>query len=388
MAMIKCPECGHQVSDAAPTCPQCGVKIAGRIMHCPDCQEIIFKDQEMCPNCHRPLNNIEAGQEIQHIVVPPVTHTAAPSGSNTNDGDKISPTDKPKKNSHTTLIVSIVIALIIVFVGFYFYKNNSQQQKEQDAYENAMDSSDPTVLQDYLDMYKNIAETAHLDSVGNHLDRLKKGDQDWMNACMSSSQSTLEDYIKNHPGSIHEIEAKQKIDSLDWIEVKAAGTPEAYQRYIDEHGTDGSHYDEAQQLVQKMDNMKVTGDDKQMISSLFNQYFSSLSEKDESGVCSTISSVLDNFLGKHNATKTDVMNFMNKIYKADITGMKFTINNDYKIEKVEVSDGEYSYNVSFSVDQNIDRTDASKEKFCTYKIKAKVSPEGKISEINMTKIIQ
>jgi rubrerythrin len=25
MALIDCPECGHQVSDAAETCPSCGV---------------------------------------------------------------------------------------------------------------------------------------------------------------------------------------------------------------------------------------------------------------------------------------------------------------------------------------------------------------------------
>ena len=31
MALINCPECGHQVSDKAPTCPSCGVEIAGKI---------------------------------------------------------------------------------------------------------------------------------------------------------------------------------------------------------------------------------------------------------------------------------------------------------------------------------------------------------------------
>ena len=28
MALINCPECGNQVSSAAPTCPKCGVPIA------------------------------------------------------------------------------------------------------------------------------------------------------------------------------------------------------------------------------------------------------------------------------------------------------------------------------------------------------------------------
>ncbi|MBO4785516.1 MAG: zinc-ribbon domain-containing protein, partial [Prevotella sp.] len=37
MAIIKCPECGHQVSDRAPLCPSCGVEIAGNIKKCAKC---------------------------------------------------------------------------------------------------------------------------------------------------------------------------------------------------------------------------------------------------------------------------------------------------------------------------------------------------------------
>jgi len=30
MALIKCPDCGHEVSDRAPTCPNCGAPIAAQ----------------------------------------------------------------------------------------------------------------------------------------------------------------------------------------------------------------------------------------------------------------------------------------------------------------------------------------------------------------------
>ena len=36
MALIKCPECGKQVSDKAPTCPSCGSPIDTTI-RCPKC---------------------------------------------------------------------------------------------------------------------------------------------------------------------------------------------------------------------------------------------------------------------------------------------------------------------------------------------------------------
>ena len=52
MAIIKCPECGHSVSDQALTCPNCGVQIANQIIICPDCGTRYLKSQTECPNCH------------------------------------------------------------------------------------------------------------------------------------------------------------------------------------------------------------------------------------------------------------------------------------------------------------------------------------------------
>ena len=49
MAIIKCPECGHQVSEKAPTCPSCGVEIAGNITCCPNCNKIYLNTQEKKP---------------------------------------------------------------------------------------------------------------------------------------------------------------------------------------------------------------------------------------------------------------------------------------------------------------------------------------------------
>ncbi len=54
MAIIKCPECGHQISDKAHVCPSCGVEIAGKVTKCANCGEVYFLEEETCPNCHQP----------------------------------------------------------------------------------------------------------------------------------------------------------------------------------------------------------------------------------------------------------------------------------------------------------------------------------------------
>ena len=79
---------------------------------------------------------------------------------------------------------------------------------------------------------------------------------------------------------------------------------------------------------------------------------------------------------------------MNKIYKDDITSMKWRLNNDYKIDKKEVGDEQYEYTVNFSALQEIDRTDSSKEKEARYKIKAVINPDGMITSMSMTKILE
>ena len=57
MAIIKCPECGHQISEKATICPICGVEIDGKITRCVHCGEVYFKADGLCPNCHRPYHS-------------------------------------------------------------------------------------------------------------------------------------------------------------------------------------------------------------------------------------------------------------------------------------------------------------------------------------------
>lgn len=374
MAIIKCPECGHQVSDQAKTCPSCGIEIAGKITKCPECGDVVFNDSDECPNCHHPLN-------IPEVKPQPVTPRPEVTAE-----QETSPAKGGMKRTYVVLIVSFVVALLAVFVSLYFYKT-TQDKNEMDAYENAMASSEPAVLQNFLDVYTE-APQEHRDSIAAHLEQLRKVDTEWDNAVRSGSKTALERYIQLHPGSIHVTEARLKIDSLDWLAATAADTPEAYQAYIDGHLDNGLHLDEARIMFEKSDARRVTDDDRQMISSLFGNYFTALANNEEASLTETLSGVLGSFLHKENATKTDVMTYMKKLHAPDdITGMTFSLNNDWKIEKTDAGDGRYKYTVTFSVDHRITRNDTNKETFSTYNVVAGVSPEHKISDLNMKKIV-
>lgn len=47
MALIRCPECGQEISDRAPQCVHCGV----RFTVCPECGEAYVADLAACPSC-------------------------------------------------------------------------------------------------------------------------------------------------------------------------------------------------------------------------------------------------------------------------------------------------------------------------------------------------
>lgn len=405
--IIKCPECGRQVSEKAPTCPSCGVEIAGKITRCNNCGEVYFTEDGICPACQEtnssaPSSGSNYRPTIPAATVPPVSHEPAqpirqqqaetvPSiGDDKGHTTKPAKSDVPNpdnnpqqpKKSYTTIIIALIFAVIVCGALFYFY-NQAQSNKETEDYEFAMRSTDPEILQSYLLRYSD-APTEHRDSIQAHLLILQKGDEDWQNAVLSNSRSALQQYLDKNPDTVHRQEALNKIDSLDWITASKSDSQEAVESYIKEHA-DGRYIDDAKELLVKIKRNTVQPVEHEMVTALYRQFFQSVNSRDEARLVSTVSLVLDNFLGKQNATSDDVVTFMYRIYKDDMTNLNWHIDNQsYKIEKREVSEGEYEYTVTFNARKEIERGDDKVSE--TYRVNSTVSTEGKISAFNLTKL--
>ena len=383
--VIKCPECGHQVSDRAKTCPSCGIEIAGKITRCPDCGEVIFKEEPSCPNCHCTINGasvVDTLSEEPRVPMQPME----PLAEQSQQLQRQPAPRRPRKHRAgiTALIVAFVIALIVMFLGIYFMKTQ-EKQNELRAYMNAIQSSEPLVLQNFLDMYAD-APREHCDSIKKHLEVLKKVDSDWTDALVHNTKFSFQQYISRYPQSVHNVEAKLKIDSLDWATADKENTAEAYKAYIDEH-QDGAYYDEAHAKYEQLEAQKVTAEDRLLVNQVFSTYFNALAQRDESGLSSTLAPVLTSFLHRQNATIADVLQYMQKIHEDDIEKIVFTPNNDWAIEKQQQSDDRYAIVVKFTVAQHMERTDDSRETDVVYKIDAKLSPDGRISELNMKRSV-
>ena len=383
MAIIKCPECGRQISDKAPTCPSCGVEIAGKITKCPNCGEIYFSNLEMCPNCH------ELNPSLTRMTPPtgmsqqtPMTQQQEAGNAARQNGGNGEENQEKKKSNRGVIIISLIFAFLVCGIFYYFY-DSANKNKELEAYEYAMQSSDPMVLQSYLDTYKD-ADEAHRDSIMAHLELLKQTDQDWTNAVVSGSKEALQAYLDKYPNSPHKQEVLNKIDSIDWNVAKNADNVEAYQAYLAAHA-DGSHIEEAENAMKKAKSRDLQPEEKDMVSSLFRHFFQSINTRDADGLQASCEDILSSLLGKNSATKADVVTFMNKLYKEDVTNLNWFLANDYQIKKREVGDEDYEYQVQFSAREEVQLTDGTK-KTNHFKINATVSPDGKVSAFNMSKI--
>ena len=389
MSIIKCPECGHQVSDKAPTCPNCGVEIEGKVARCPECGEIFFKDDVVCPNCHRPLCQSSARIEPAKESTSQTTTVSNP----TREQDRTKENDIREIKKHTgclykiisiPIIVSFFIALLVCGICFYMYRN-AQDRKELQEYEFAVKSEDPLILQSYLDTYKD-APQEHIDAIAAHLQQIKQNDMDWQNAYVSNSKSMLLDYLSKHPDSPHKAMAAQKIDSLDWAQASSLNTIEAYQAYLAEH-QDGDHYNEAEENMKALKVKEVSAEERSMIGQLFRRFFVSINERNETGLVSCVADELT-LLDKEQATQGDVVQMMEKMYKEDVSNLIWRLNKDYNISKREIGDNRYEYSVSFTANKEEQHTDAANNSNSQYRINAKVNPNGRISELKMSKIVE
>jgi hypothetical protein len=389
MAIIKCPECGRQISDKAPICPNCGVEIAGKITKCTQCGETYFSNQAYCPNCQHPTYapgdnaNASTAEPVQNNKTSmPGASVSAASSTPDNEGQDRKNSQKKKVMA---LIAALCIALLVGGTGFYFYYN-AKKAKEKEAFAFAIRSDDPTVLQTYLDNHLD-APTSHRDSIMLRLELLKKIDKDWTNVLVSGSRAALADYLAKHPDSEYSIEAKHKIDSIDWESASNENTMEAMQLYLTRHAN-GEHVDEANMVMKEIKAKTVQDEDRNMVASSLRRFFQSINARNEADLQASVTPVISNFLGKTNASKADVVTFMNKIYKDDITNMNWYLNDDYQINKKEIGIDQYEYTVAFSAIQKIERTDPSKEKEVRYQITASINPDGLISAMSMTKILE
>lgn len=370
MAIIKCPECGHEVSTAADRCPNCGVSIAGNIKTCLDCGRVMLRNEEVCPSCGTKMKPEAADGKSRN-------HGAA--RGNYANTDPYAPADGKKKKGAKGAVIGVVIAVVVVALGvlaYMLFDNARKTKEEQQCYDEVIASNDTSLYTLYLENYP---DGVHADEVKAKLKEMVAIINDWNDACVNNSKNSYVAFLSSHQGSMFEQACKDKIDSLDFEEAAFANTEEALQAYVNGH-PDGKYVSQAMDLQKNIAVMKVRPGEAAQVRMICSQFFSALESRDEAGISETVAEVMDNFLNKQNATHADVVAFANKV--TENRHVTFTINNDYKIHKVAFSTEELGYDVTFSVSGSSAVADGQ-ESPITYYVSARINPQMKISSLGM-----
>lgn len=414
--IIKCPECGHQVSDKAPVCPSCGVEIAGHIIKCSHCGELYLKEESSCPNCHHTEHHIESSvtaaehhtseaaneSKVQEPVVLmsvdkeeatgnddviiPVEETEEHETDNYDDkaqdtfnepkteeeavdadfimddnadeevianAEAIAEDEKestPDKNNHLSLAVSLLIAAITAAVLLFLYNQGvgaSKANNEQEAFAQAMSSSEPTVLKNYLKENPS-ASKAHRDSISARLKVLttttqdmQQADNDLSVALTSNSKEVLQQFIAKYPNSKHRGELEAKIDEIDWAGAVAKNNENAYLGYKAQH-PNGIHSKEADEKLKNILTpekaeesaaAKVTDGERAKAVAAVRQLLQGINSKSTDKISGAVAPSL-NFLGSGGATVKDIRRYMtDRLYQADVKTINWHLGSPAEVTK-------------------------------------------------------
>ena len=414
--IIKCPECGHQVSDKAPVCPSCGVEIAGHIIKCSHCGELYLKEESSCPNCHHTEHHVESSvTAAEHHtseaannskVQEPVVLMSVDKEEATGNDDVIIPVEEteehetdnyddktqdtfnepkteeeavdadfimddnadeevianaeaiaedeeestPDKNNHLSLAVSLLIAAITAAVLLFLYNQGvgaSKANNEQEAFAQAMSSSEPTVLKNYLKENPS-ASKAHRDSISARLkvlttttQNMQQSDKDLSVALTSNSKEVLQQFIAKYPDSKHRGELEAKIDEIDWAGAVAKNNENSYLGYKAQH-PNGIHSKEADEKLKNILTpekaeesavAKVTDGERAKAVAAVRQLLQGINSKSTDKISGAVAPSL-NFLGSGGATVKDIRRYMtDRLYQADVKTINWHLGSPAEVTK-------------------------------------------------------
>lgn len=414
--IIKCPECGHQVSDKAPICPSCGVEIAGHLIKCSYCGEIYLKEDAVCPNCHHSAstdNSVneddvktepvkddsqnngdysEAETSSVELVVSAESIEEEPrlDGTPTQDtltiespsSDAEVSTDdmivKPesKNNNHTPLFVSLLIALVICAVLLFFYKRGNDNH-EAEEYKIALKSNNRQVMEQYLEDYPN-APLIHINSIRDLLKQTQQNNDERGRVIQQNTIASYKAYLETHPNTPYKNEILKRVEELYWNEVVNQNTEAAYLGYREKYPK-GFHVKEADEKLKIMlDNTSTPSEEKVAVSAV-RQFLQGLNSKSTSKIEGVTASSF-NFLGAGGATIADVSKYMReKLYQADVKEITWQLGTVLNATTDKLDDGTTVQKITIPARLEIVREGGKGSN--KYTIKAQIE-NGKITAIN------
>ena len=303
MSLVKCPECGHEVSTLATSCPHCG-----------------------CP-----LGNHAPSQP--------------------------QPSAQPEKkpNGHavaTIVVVSIVILALGAAAAWHIFFRGSDNADERAAYDNIVRYQNEGRLDSLAEALSTYLDTYNPDA--HHYSQLKAlGDRffvertDWQAAEGSLTLASVRHFLDVHPDGLYLKQAQTKLDSLSFVEANQADTREAYEHYLAQF-PQGRYTADARQKMNELDSAELSPEEETAINGTLDAHFNALADNNRAAIETTLAPVISSYIGKANPELEDIYAYMQHMHSSSRI-LFFSVKNP-TITKVKLQ-GRSIYNVQFTLDE-------------------------------------
>ena len=319
------------------------------LINCPECNHKVSDKAATCPNCG-----------IQIAGNPDIVGSNAPKHRKS---DTKSSGNGKNKSTRWAIIFFIFLTLVFAAaVGSYYIHTQMQKQDEEAAFLQAVESNNADELQRYLAHY-GAAPQVHRDSVKAMLQHLRDAERD------KEEQDQL-----------------NAIDSIDYALACKINTIEAYEKYLREHPKN-KRIAEVKERILKLASDNATEEEIDFARSICRRFFQAINSHDTDQLLSTVPTTMTRFLNRVGATNSDVVTFMEKLYKPDVNNLNFRIMDPFTAKHATDEGGSEVLRAQFTVTLNIDREDLTKERFSTYNVTADITHDGLISKFNLKKVV-
>ena len=310
MSLIKCPECGHEISDLAASCPQCG-----------------------CPVGHQVGNHFD---------------TPLSAGEPT--------LGQPAKNKAvgTIVVISLLIVALAGVAAWYLFFRGGTDEDERTVYdrimcyenEHQLDSLGEA-LNDYFDTYNS--DAFHYSQLKELNDRFFAERADWQAADGLKSLDAVRHFLDVHPDGFYLNEANLQLDSLSYIEAQEVNTREAYEHYIEQF-SQGKYVTEARWQIAGLDNVELSIDEKATVREALSVHFDALGNNDKGAISMTLASDISSYIGKADPELEDIYAYMSNMHSSGRT-IIFNVKGA-EITKIDMN-GRNMYSVQFMLEEEI-----------------------------------
>lgn len=286
-------------------CPLCGNNTTEGETFCRDCQEIAHNSYSEGFLIQEDAEGIQQQEEI--IPIPDEIEVEDEPESS----DEQSPlAEKSSNKGKVFLILGFILILLVGGAGTYYYLQDKNAKETESRYWNqCIDENTPQSYSEYLVQYPDgrFSQEARTKIV----ELREKEQKEWERLRKTKDVDVLFSFLADHPDSPYTGEVSKVIDSLSWLNTVRENTADSYLAYLENIKIGrliGEYCEKAQERYDYLSQLKpVEGEELTQVKKGINDFFKSLSKRDEKDLAKTMVPSLAKFYDAQNQSAKNII---------------------------------------------------------------------------------